>query len=90
MKRYAGFVVLSVAMVALFGWMLTTPLLKINHSSEMPAVADGVMPIPPPPFSVNGVLRADGVMPIPPPPFSVNGVLLADGVMPIPPPPFLA
>jgi hypothetical protein len=92
MKRLAGFVFLSVAVVALFGWMLTTPLLKIIHSNEIPAVADGAQPAPPPPFSVvNGVTLADGAQPAPPPPFSVvNGITLADGAQPAPPPPFAA
>ena len=71
MKRSAGFVFLALAAVALLGWMLTMPLLKINHSNASPAVADGVTPVPPPPFSVSGVLLADGVTPVPPPPFSV-------------------
>ena len=90
MKRYAGFVFLSIATVALLGWMLTTPLLKINHLIQNPAVADGTSPTPPPPFSiVNGTTLADGTSPTPPPPFSVvNGTTLADGTSPTPPPPF--
>ena len=90
MKRITGFVFLSVAAVALLAWMLTTPILKINHVNAAPAVADGGAPVPPPPFSVlNGVTLADGGAPIPPPPFSVlNDVTLADGGAPVPPPPF--
>jgi hypothetical protein len=72
MKRSASLLFLSVAAVALLGWMLTTPLLKINHSSASPAVADGVTPTPPPPFSVNGIMLADGVTATPLPPFSLS------------------
>jgi len=92
MKRIAGFVFLSVAAVVFLAWMLTTPILKINHVNAPPAVADGAPPVPPPPFSVvGGVTLADGAPPVPPPPFSVvGGITLADGAPPVPPPPFSA
>jgi hypothetical protein len=85
MRTTVRFAVLSLVVLALLGWMLATPILKINHS-----VADGMPPVPPPPFSaVDGITLADGMPPVPPPPFSaVDGIALSDGVAPILRPPF--
>jgi len=43
---------LSVGVLLLLGWMLATPVLKINHPADAPLVADGSTPPPPPPFAV--------------------------------------
>jgi len=42
----------SVGVLLLLGWMLATPLLKINRPVDAPLVADGSPPPPPPPFMV--------------------------------------
>lgn len=75
-------------------------VLKSNHRA-ISVLADGSMPIPPPPkgtgLSITATPNtawADGSMPIPPPPkgtglaaTATSNDLLADGSMPIPPPP---
>jgi len=88
MKTVVRLALVSLGVVLILGWMLATPILKINHLNGV--VADGSAPAPPPPFSTTGnILLADGSAPAPPPPFSPTGnILLADGSAPAPPPPF--
>jgi hypothetical protein len=89
MIRIAGILFLSFAVCLALGWMLATPLHEINSVGGLPTLADGGMPVPPPPFAfANGAMMADGGMPVPPPPFSFIGTDRADGGMPVPPPPF--
>ena len=51
MKKTISFVSLSIAGLLLFGWMLATPVLKINPAQTNPVVADGGQPMPPPPWA---------------------------------------